>query len=129
MSLKRSLSRMASNLSLWGSWTSDPVADYDKTLHKYPWLSRDVEEAPDHKPLTAPMPRPMFADTGSQPWYPLAQRHYYGEISVNDLERDSLQETPEGSTVYPEEALSSRNSTEEGLAQDPNLVSPLNYLV
>lgn len=38
-----SLSRMASRSSIWRSWTSSP-ADYETSLHKFPWLSQDAAE-------------------------------------------------------------------------------------
>jgi hypothetical protein len=45
-----SLQRSGSRASIWRSWSPfDPVANYERSLHNYPWLTIDEDE--EHEPL------------------------------------------------------------------------------
>lgn len=45
-----SLQRSSSRASIWRSWSPfDPVANYERSLHNYPWLTIDEDE--EHDPL------------------------------------------------------------------------------
>ena len=125
-SLSRSLSRMTSKSSLWRSWTSNPVADYEKSMERFPWLAREAGEPEfsDRAPLSAPTPLPSLAEMEYRPWDVLpSSRQYYGEVQVTDLERDSLEQTTDDLMGYDyEPSTSSRDDSQAAAAEDPNLV-------
>lgn len=132
-SLSRSLSRMTSKSSLWRSWTSNPVADYEKSMDRFPWLTRDTGEPEfsDRAPLRVPTPLPSLAEIEYRPWDILPQpRQYYGEVRVADLERDSLEQTTDDFMGYDyEPSLSSSDGSQAVVEEDPHLVSLLSVVV
>lgn len=103
--ISRSLSRAASKSSLWRSWTSNPTADYDHSLHKYPWLSRDDEDNKDdddqrfsypsndnRSTLRCSTPLPSLPEVGQHhtEWPFGVGQQPYGRLNGTDMERESL---------------------------------------
>jgi len=118
---------MTSKSSLWRSWTSNPVADYEKSMERFPWLSKEAGEPEfsDRAPLSAPTPLPSLAEMEYRPWDVLpSSRQYYGEVQVADLERDSLEQTTDDLMGYDyEPSASSGDDSQAAAAEDPNLVT------
>lgn len=134
--LSRSLSRMTSKSSLWRSWASDPVADYENSMDKYPWLAKDETEATDnrnHTSLRRLEPLPPLSEPEHRPWTMAPSgREYYGQISARDLDRDSLLQASEGS-IYEHEQLDEPSvssvsvESQAAVLEDPNLVSSSSF--
>ncbi|KAK3291686.1 major facilitator superfamily domain-containing protein [Chaetomium fimeti] len=119
MSSSTPLQRSSSRASIWRSWSPfNPLSNYERSLHNYPWLSIDEDEK--HEPLQAA----EFTDyppPSSPPLHP-AQRL---PSLVDDFERASHEEAShrrrldleQGSeTVEPEPLLDVQDP-------DPNLVT------
>ncbi|KAI6783460.1 uncharacterized protein J7T54_005489 [Emericellopsis cladophorae] len=109
--LTRSLSRMTSKSSLWRSWTSNPVADYENTMDKYPWLAKDATQPSDCHNHTC--------------------MRRTGQISAWELDMDSLLQTPEESLYgheqrqpyEPSVSSSASVASQAAVLEDPNLVT------
>lgn len=133
--ISRSLSRMASKSSLWRSWTADPTADYNKSLHKFPWLAREEDEngdddgqhlaAVERNPPHYSSPLPSLREAHYPEWTTTIGRQPYGRINASDLERDSFEVSPEGSVTEPEVQSLREPMVERDAAaiEDPHLVN------
>lgn len=137
--LSRSMSRMTSKSSLWKAWNNpNPTSNYDKSLHKFPWLAGEDEEnnnggdhsdsqhltSNDQSPFQYSSPLPSLAEVHYPEWPSTFTRQPYGRLNVSDLENEPFEVSPEGSVTEPEaQSLRAADLDRHSASiEDPHLV-------
>ncbi|KAK7217766.1 hypothetical protein V2G26_005769 [Clonostachys chloroleuca] len=138
----RSLSVATSKSSLWRYWNVNNTGEYERSLHRFPWLSNDIGEGIRENTYEAPREPPSLESLYQDSWplrpEPCQDAGDVRVLRVADLETDSLQQPPENcievSSQYNYDAESGRafngdyqadSGDEDGSEplEDPNLVT------